>query len=175
MEKIVCVFVILTVLVVALWIFVRLLWWWLFAYRGGLPNCPCPPMPHVKPPKEPRETFHFPAGMNYSTCAEAMKIQPLSLDAISFACFSIVDTATRAVVITTCDGWNLLQDNMPLPEDTDDSLSLCSVPFLGVPVRKYADEGMARAAAIIAGADGYEVMLFIPESGQLPTNDKDQV
>lgn len=140
----------------------------------GLPSCPDPPpMPPVKPPREPRETWHFHAGMNHSTVAAAMKVEPLSLDAIYAACGGPPgETLTHAVVITTRQGFKLLVHNLPTHPKVARS-SWCSIePFYGVPTKKYDDEGMARAAAIVAEADGYEVMLFIPGSGQLPNDDE---
>ncbi len=138
-----------------------------------LPGCPGPPRPPVAdadcppmpPVKKPRETWVFPKGMNYSTCARAMKVEPLSLETIADVCRAVPDLLTSSVIITTKAGRDLLAAALPPKPKTPRNTSFSSVPFYGVPVKVYDDEGMARAAVIVAEADGYEVMLFLPDKG----------
>ena len=114
--------------------------------------------------KEAWDAFHFPAGMNYSTCSDALNFESMSLHAVVAACEGLPEPLTRSVVITTREGFKVLVDHLPPKPQTPRSVGFSREPFFGVPVRKYADEGMARAAAIVAEADGFEVMLFLPES-----------
>ncbi len=132
----------------------------------GLPHCPDPP--------PPRETWVFPKGMNYSTGAKAMKVETMSLEAVREYC--LMESWKRhlpwPVIITDIIGFAKLAEALPKPLAPAEPMTPYTGTFCEVPVKQYPFEGLARAAAIVAEADGYDVMLFLPGE-VLPATDTD--
>ena len=76
------------------------------------------------------------------------------------------------VIITDIIGFAKLAEALPKPLAPPEPMTPYTGTFCEVPVKQYPFEGLARAAAIVAEADGYDVMLFLPEE-VFPATDTD--
>lgn len=131
------------------------------------PNCPdpLPPALRTRGPLKPGEPMIIPAGMNYETSARAMKAEPMSLEEVAELCLmnSWKRHVSAPAIVTTAAGFEILAKRLPEAFVRASREAPAGTGwFYDVPLKEYADEGMARVAAIVAEADGYEVMLFLP-------------
>ncbi len=142
----------------------------------ALPKCPDPPPPpmRVRGPLKPGEEMvieageimYVPPGLNCSTCAKSLKVKTVSLEDVLEFC--LMESWKRhlpwPVIITDIVGFNKLAESLPEPLTPPVPMTPYTGTFCDVPVKQYPFEGLARAAAIVAEADGYDVMLFLSES-----------
>jgi len=87
------------------------------------------------------------------------------------AALNSIEPAEKSVIITTHRGLaeikNLAPENQTPSANPQPAGMPITVPFDGVPVKVFADVNVASASAVLAWAEGYTVVLFLPERNML--------
>ena len=98
----------------------------------------------------------------YSTSSVVEKTrQPLDMAKLR-ELLNGIEPAKKSVIITTRRGLADIKNEFPENQIPSANLSLT-----GVPIKVFADENVASASAVLAWAEGYTVVLFLPERNML--------